>query len=215
MLEKILLSVLLLCLPLAAWSAPTILVYGDSLSAAYGIPVDRGWAHLLQQRLAKHGFPHNVANASISGETSSGGLARIEQALREHRPQLLILELGANDGLRGLPLEQMRDNLAAIIETCQRQRVQVVLAGMRLPPNYGPRYASAFADSYAALAQRYRLALLPFFLEGIAGRRHLLQEDGLHPTAEAQPILLDNVWQALLPLLQGHQAGTAKRAATR
>lgn len=192
---------ILMCLPLQVLAAPTILVYGDSLSAAYGIPTDSGWAALLQSRLHKSGYPHVVVNASISGETSSGGLARIENALRQHHPQLVILELGANDGLRGLPVTQMRQNLGAIIEVCRRHGAHVLLTGMRIPPNYGPHYSRSFSESYSFLAKKYKVPLLPFLLEGVAGRRELAQDDGLHPTAEAQPALLDNVWKSLVPIL--------------
>lgn len=196
-----LIVLLAFCLPLSGLAAPTILVYGDSLSAAYGIPRDKGWVNLLQKKLAAQGYRHTVSNASISGETSSGGLTRIEQALKEHRPQLVILELGANDGLRGLPVPDMRQNLGKIIEACRAAEADVLLLGMRLPPNYGPRYASAFFDSYGTLAARYRLPLVPFMLEGIAGIRDLTQDDGLHPTASAQTRILANVWSTLEPLL--------------
>lgn len=190
-----------MCLPLQVLAAPTILVYGDSLSAAYGIATDQGWVNLLQQRLIAQGYRHQVANASISGETSSGGLSRIEASLRQHRPALVIVELGANDGLRGLPVAELRRNLAAIIEQCRRQGARVLLVGMRIPPNYGPRYTRDFADSYPQLAKQYRLPLVKFLLDGVAGRRELVQEDGLHPLAVAQPRLLDNVWKKLQPIL--------------
>lgn len=200
--------IILLWLPLSAAATPTILVYGDSLSAAYGIATDQGWAHLLQRRLAAQGYPHRVANASISGETTSGGLARIEGTLRQHRPQLVILALGANDGLRGLPVADMRRNLAAIIEHCQRQGARVLLVGMRIPPNYGPHYTRDFAESYAQLAGQYRLPLVAFLLDGVGGQRELIQDDGLHPAAAAQPKMLDNVWVQLQPLLGKRQALT-------
>lgn len=195
--------VLLLCLwmPLYAAAAPTILVYGDSLSAAYGIAKDQGWAVLLQKKLAANGFPHRVANASISGETTSGGRSRIDAALAQHKPAIVILALGANDGLRGLPVKDMEKNLAAIIETCRARRANVLLAGMRIPPNYGPGYTRQFTAAYPALARRFRLALVPFFLDGVGGNRDLTQDDGLHPTAAAQPRLLDNVWPHLKPML--------------
>lgn len=198
-----------LCLPVSAIAAPTILIYGDSLSAAYGIPKDQGWANLLQQRLEAQGYRHRIANASISGETSSGGLARIETTLQQTHPVLVILELGANDGLRGLPPEELHRNLGGIIEACRQRRAQVLLLGMRLPPNYGPRYTKAFAATYPQLAKAYRLPLVPFFLDGTAGHPELTQEDGLHPTSDAQPLLLENVWKVLQPLL------TLPRPATR
>jgi acyl-CoA thioesterase-1 len=196
--------VLLMYLPLHAVATPTILVYGDSLSAAYGIATDQGWVNLLQQRLNSQGYRHQVANASISGETSSGGLSRIATALRQHRPSLVILELGANDGLRGLPVAEMRHNLASIIEYCRRQGAHVLLVGMRIPPNYGPRYTREFSDSYLQLAKQYRLPLVEFLLDGVAGQRPLIQDDGLHPAAHAQPMLLDNVWKKLQPMLDKH-----------
>lgn len=195
------LLILGLCLPCASLAAPIILVYGDSLSAAYGIPRDQGWVNLLQGRLHEQGYSHVVANASISGETTSGGASRIDAALTQHRPQLVILELGANDGLRGLPVAEMRRNLATIIETCRRRKVQILLIGMRIPPNYGPRYTADFFESYHLLASRYHLPMVKFLLDGVSGRRELTQDDGLHPTAAAQPQLLDNVWKTLQPML--------------
>ncbi len=192
---------MLTCLPSVALAAPVILVYGDSLSASYGIPRDKSWAHLLQQRLQQSGYPHALVNASISGETTSGGLSRIEKTLAEHRPALVILELGANDGLRGLPVADMRRNLAAIIAACRHHNAEVLLVGMRIPPNYGPRYTHDFFESYPLLARQQRVPLLEFMLEGVAGRRELIQEDGLHPTTHAQPMLLNNLWLKLKPLL--------------
>lgn len=183
-------------------ATPTLLVYGDSLSAAYGIPKDQGWVDLLQKKLRAHGYPHQVINASISGETTSGGLTRIAHTLRQHRPELVVLELGANDGLRGLPVADMQRNLAAMIEAAHAQHASVLLVGMRIPPNYGPRYTEAFADSYRQLARRFRLPLVPFLLEGVADRPELMQEDNLHPTAAAQPKILENVWPSLLQLLK-------------
>lgn len=193
--------VTLLSLPAAALAAPTILVFGDSLSASYGIPRDKSWTSLLQQHLQQKGYSHVVANASISGETTSGGLTRLEKTLADHRPALVILELGANDGLRGLPITEMRRNLAAMIKACKRRNTRVLLVGMRIPPNYGPRYTRDFMESYPLLAQQYQLPLLQFMLDGIAGKRELIQEDGLHPTAAAQPKVMENIWTALEPLL--------------
>ena len=189
-------------LPQAAWAGGTILVYGDSLSAAYGLSQDAGWATLLQARLKQKGFDYTVANASISGETPSGGAARIEEALKAHRPKLVIVALGGNDGLRGLPLAQMRVNLAKIVRASQKARSRVLLVGMRLPPNYGASYTRQFEQAYADLARDYRTALVPFLLEGMTERRDLFQSDNIHPTAEAQPVLLDNVWKALAPMLR-------------
>ena len=192
---------MILSVPTGALAAPTILLYGDSLSASYGIPRDKSWAYLLQQRLQQSGYSHVVANASISGETTSGGLSRIEKTLAQHHPALVILELGANDGLRGLPIAEMRRNLTAIIEACQRHKAKVLLVGMRIPPNYGPQYTKAFLESYPLLARQHGLPLLEFMLDGVAGKPELTQEDGLHPTAEAQARLLDNIWPKLKPLL--------------
>ena len=180
---------------------PVVLVLGDSLSAAYGIPVDQGWVSLLQRRLAERGFPHRVVNASISGDTSSGGLNRLPAALTREHPALVILELGANDGLRGLPIPMMTANLARLIDLAQQAGAKVALAEMRIPPNYGPLYTQRFQAAFGELAQRYHLPLIPFLLDGVAGNPALIQDDGLHPRAEAQPRILDNVWPTLAPLL--------------
>jgi len=185
----------------AATAEKTILVYGDSLSAAYGVPRDRGWVALLEKRLAAEGYDYSVANASVSGEITSGGLARIGKVLARTRPAVVILELGANDGLRGLPVAEMKNNLAAMIERAKKAGARVLLLGMRMPPNYGPDYTEAFAAAYAALARRERVALVPFLLEGIAAQRGLFQADGMHPNTAGQPVLLDNIWPRLKPLL--------------
>ena len=181
--------------------APVILVLGDSLSAAYGIPVAQGWVSLLQDRLAERGYPHRVVNASISGDTTSGGLSRLPAALEQHHPTLVILELGANDGLRGQPPMVMSHNLARLIEQVQQTGARVLLAEMRIPPNYGPLYTQKFQATFGEVAKRYDIPLIPFLLEGVAGNPALIQDDGLHPRAEAQPRVLDNVWPALEPLL--------------
>lgn len=188
-------------MPLAAWAGGTILVYGDSLSAAYGISQDAGWDTLLQARLRQKGMNYTVVNASISGETTSGGAARIAQALKAHQPRVVIVALGGNDGLRGLPLAQMRANLAKIVRASQQARARVLLVGMRLPPNYGETYTRQFARVYADIARDHNTALAPFLLEGMAERRELFQPDNIHPTADAQPLILENVWKALAPLL--------------
>ena len=154
--------IMILHAPACALAAPTILIYGDSLSAAYGIPREQGWSNLLQQRLQRSGYSHVVANASISGETTSGGLTRIDKALTEYQPQIVILELGANDGLRGLSITEMRLNLTAMIAACRRHRASVLLVGMRIPPNYGQRYVTEFMESYPILAKENHLALLEF-----------------------------------------------------
>ena len=180
----------------AGMAAPTILVYGDSLSAAYGIPQSAGWVALLGERLKQRKSNYTVANASISGETSSGGAARIDKVLAASKPALVILELGANDGLRGLPVAQMKANLAAIIQASKREGARVVLVGMMLPPNYGVRYVNEFRAAFRDLAFDERVPLVPYFLEGL-DKREQFQADNLHPTAEAQPILLQNVWRKL------------------
>ena len=185
-----------------AHAGPTLLVYGDSLSAAYGIAQKDGWVALLEQRLRQKHFDYTVANASISGETSSGGASRIAATLAQHRPRIVILALGANDGLRGLPVAQMRDNLAAIVRAAQKAGCRVLLLGMKMPPNYGPQYTRELEQAYATLAKRYKTAFVPFLLEGIAGKRDNFIDDNLHPTAQVQPLILDNVWTGLAPLLK-------------
>ena len=182
--------------------APNIVIYGDSLSAAYGLPQGAGWPTLLQERLKQKKFNYNVVNASISGETSAGGAARIAITVRETRPAVLVLALGANDGLRGLPVAQLRDNLAAIIKAAKAVKCQVIVVGMRMPPNYGQRYTEQFQSSFTDLAKAQRLALVPFLLEGVAQRPELFQQDQLHPTEAAQPLILENIWKALQPLLK-------------
>lgn len=181
---------------------PRILVLGDSLSAAYGLPREAGWVALLQTRLQAQKFPHRVVNASISGETTAGGRTRLPALLKEHRPQVVILALGANDGLRGLSLQQTQDNLDAMIRSAKASGAGVLLIGMKLPPNYGPAYTERFQALYGTLARRHHLAFVPFLLERIATERALFQADGLHPTAEAQPLMLDTVWPTLKPLLR-------------
>jgi acyl-CoA thioesterase-1 len=191
-----------MCLPLAASAGGTILIYGDSLSVGYGLSQDAGWPTLLQARLKQKAMDYTVANAGTSGETTSGGAARIAVALKAHQPKVVIVALGANDGLRGLPLAQMRANLANIVRASQKAGSRVLLVGMRLPPNYGERYTRQFAQVYVDLAREYKTALAPFLLEGVADRRELFQEDNMHPTAKAQPVILDNVWKALAPMLK-------------
>lgn len=196
----LLLCALLLTAP-AALAAKTILIMGDSLSAGYGIQPNQAWPALLAQRLQAQRLDYNVANFSISGETTAGGRSRLAKALAEQRPSLLILALGANDGLRGLPLNQMRDNLQAMITAGQAAGAKVMLVGMRLPPNYGP-YADAFAETFQKLAQADKLPWQAFLLEPIISRPELFQADQLHPRAEAQPLLLDHLWPTLRPLLK-------------
>jgi acyl-CoA thioesterase-1 len=187
--------------PAARAEPPVLLVLGDSLSAAYGIPAEQGWVSLLQRRLAERGFPHRVVNASISGDTTSGGLSRLPATLERHRPALVILELGANDGLRGQPPMAMANNLGRMIELSRQAGARVLLAEMRVPPNYGPLYAQKFQATFGELAKRYEIPLIPFLLDGVAGNTALIQDDGLHPRAEAQTQVLDNVWLVLEPLL--------------
>ncbi len=174
---------------------------GDSLSSAHGLAVDQGWASLLQQRLQQNGYPHQVVNASVSGDTTTNGLTRLPITLDNHQPEIVIVELGGNDGLRAQPVDLIRDNLQRIIERIQRNGAQVVLAGMRLPPNYGPAYVEGFEQIYPELAEQYDAVLIPFFMQGVATVKELMQSDGIHPGVEAQWILLDNVWPHLQPLL--------------
>lgn len=195
----LLLVLLLVIWPLSAAQQPTVLVMGDSLSAAYGIEQDAGWVSLLQKRL---GDKAKVVNASISGETTSGGITRLPDQLRQHTPDIVLVELGGNDGLRGLPPGQMRDNLRGMIEASQAANAQVLLIGIDIPPNYGEAYRNAFTGTYETLAEEYELALVPFLLEGVALEPELMQKDGIHPTAAAQPRLLETVWPELAPLLE-------------
>jgi len=185
----------------ASARAPVILVFGDSLSAGYGVPLGHGWVSLLAQRMAREGYDYNVVNASVSGETTAGGLARLPRALALHRPRILILELGANDGLRGLPVARARANLDHMIGLARTAGARVLLIGIRMPPNYGPRYTRSFFMMYSTLAQAHDLPLVPFLMAGVALHPELIQADGLHPNERAQPLLLDNVWPELAPLL--------------
>jgi acyl-CoA thioesterase-1 len=184
-----------------AYAAQTILVVGDSLSAAYGLSQDRGWVSLMQQRLVAERYPYRVVNASISGDTSSGGLYRIDALLASQKPKIVILELGANDGLRGLPVDATQNNLDAIIRRAKHSGAQVLLIGMRLPPNYGPAYTEKFQHLFETLATKYHIRRVPFLLAPIASKRSYFQADGLHPTADAEPLLLDTVWIELKPML--------------
>jgi acyl-CoA thioesterase-1 len=186
----------------AAAAPATILVLGDSLSAGYGVSVDATWVALLEQRLAREGYGYRVVNASISGETTGGARGRLPRALELHKPAIVVLELGGNDGLRGLPLKQVRSNFEYMIETARAAGAQVVLVGMRVPPNYGPEYADSFHALYGELARKYDLPLVDFFLDGVALDDRLMQADGIHPNAAAQPKLLDNLWPALSKVLK-------------
>jgi acyl-CoA thioesterase-1 len=187
--------------PVAA-AAPKLLVVGDSLSAAHGMAGTDGWVALLEDRLATRGFPHEVINASISGETSGGGLNRLPGLLERHDPAIVIIELGGNDGLRGLPLATLRDNLDAMVAGAREAGATVLVAGVRLPPNYGHHYTEAFTEVFETVAAEHGVVLVPRLLEDVDESRRLMQPDGIHPTAEAQPIMLDNLWPALEPLLE-------------
>jgi acyl-CoA thioesterase I len=193
---------LFIALQNAVASDRTILVFGDSLSAAYGIRPEQGWVALLTQRLKAQGYGYEVVNASVSGETSDGALQRLPRALEIHHPSVVILELGANDGLRGLPSAGTKENLAKMVELSQAAGARVLLVGIRIPPNYGPRYANGFADIYPEIAKQYHLPLVPFLLEKVALESTLMQEDGLHPNARGEPLVLDTLWQGLEPLLK-------------
>lgn len=178
----------------ASKHAATVLVWGDSLSAAYGIPVETGWVSLLQTKLSD---TYKVVNGSISGETTAGGLTRLPEALKQHEPDYVLLELGANDGLRGIDLPTMRRNLEQMITLAQTADAKVILLGIQLPPNYGTTFTEKFAVTYTDLAKQYTIPLLPFLLDGVAENWDLMQADGLHPTAAAQPQILENVWEVL------------------
>ena len=178
-----------------------LLVFGDSLSAAYGIEEADGWVNLLAEKLTTENPDYTVANASVSGETSTGGLARLPAALEEFQPAIVILELGGNDGLRGLPLRMLKDNLTAMVEMCLEAEAEVLLAGIQIPPNYGPRYTQPFYALFGEIAEDKELAFVPFLIDGIPQQPDLMQEDGIHPKAEAQFMILDNVWPVLAPML--------------
>jgi acyl-CoA thioesterase-1 len=186
----------------AAMAAGTILVYGDSLSAAYGIGQKEGWVTLLEERLKQRRLDYSVANASISGETTSGGAARIDDALARHRPDIVIVALGGNDGLRGLPVPEIKANLARIVGAAQARKARILVVGMRMPPNYGAKYTQAFQQAFADVAKERRAAYVPFLLDGIGDNRNLFLADQIHPSAQAQAIILETVWKGLEPLLK-------------
>ena len=198
---RCLLIVILIALSPAAHAARTLLVFGDSLSAGYGIRQDLAWPTLLAKRLQERQLDYNVINASISGETTSGGRSRLNATLSKYTPSIVIIALGSNDGLRGLPIATLRDNLTAMIESAKNKNATVLLVGQRLPPNYG-NYAAQFESTFSEVAKQQNTALVAFLLEGIATEPKLFQADNLHPTAEAQPRLLDNIWRKLEPLLK-------------
>jgi acyl-CoA thioesterase I len=186
----------------AAAAEKSILVLGDSLSAAYGLASTQGWVALLEERLQRERLDYSVVNASISGDTSAGGRARIDELLATHHPAVVIVELGGNDGLRGLPIAQLKANLGAIVERSQKAGARVLIVGMRMPPNYGPDYTQAFANAFADVAKRYRVALAPFILEGFGEKPESFQPDRIHPTAAVQPLILERIWRGLRPLLK-------------
>ena len=185
-----------------AAASPTVLIFGDSLSAGYGLEMDQSWSALLQERLKEQGYEHRVVNASISGETTEGGATQIDSAIAEFAPELVILALGGNDGLRGFPPARIKSNLQAIAERARDSGAAVVLLGIRIPTNYGARYTQAFEAVYADVAQELDIAWIEFFMEGVALNDDLLQEDRIHPNAKAQPILLDNAWPVIRDTLE-------------
>jgi acyl-CoA thioesterase-1 len=190
------------CVPARA-EAPVILVLGDSISAGYGLAhVEQGWVELLKTRLKAQGYVYQVVNASVSGETTAGGLARLPRALELHHPQIAVIELGGNDGLRALPIPQMRTNLEQMIDLAAAAGAKVLLLGMRMPPNYGPEYTEQFGGSFSAIAREKKIPVVPFLLNDIALSPNLMQDDDIHPNALGQPKLLENVWPALQPLLR-------------
>jgi acyl-CoA thioesterase-1 len=191
-----------LAAPAATCLAATIVVFGDSLAAGYGLPREQGWVHLLGQRLRAEQLDYKVVNASISGETTLGGVNRIGAVLKAHRPALVILELGANDGLRGATPDSIRRNLEAITDACRRAGARVLLVGIRIPPNYGKAYTEEFQAVFLKVARSRKIPLVPFLLDGFSENRALFQDDGIHPTAAAQPLMLETVWTELRPLLK-------------
>jgi acyl-CoA thioesterase I len=213
----LLLLVLVSSLPTYASQAAqskAILVVGDSLSAGYGIRIEQAWPSLLEQRLQSLGYGYKVINASVSGETSAGAAARITPLLDQHKPALVILEIGANDGLRGLPLAKMRQNLTTVIAASMNHNARLLIVGMRIPPNYGERYTEDFFALYGELAKQHQLARVPFLLDTVALDLSLMQADGLHPVAAAQPRLLDNVWRELEPMLRSKPAPKTNKRGT-
>lgn len=198
---SLLVGLLLQSTPIGATAQPVILVLGDSLSASYGIHLDQGWVVQLQNRLIDKGYAYQVVNASISGETTRGALARLDSLLETHKPKIVIIELGGNDGLRGLSLAEMQRNFSRIIEKSQQSGARVLLVRMRLPPNYGPAYTERFQKLFIELEKKYQVTMAPFILQGIATRPELMQPDGIHPRVKAEVLMLNNIWPALAPLL--------------
>lgn len=189
-------------MPAGGADAPVVLVLGDSLSAGYGMDVDQSWTSLLQSRLEAQGYEHRVVNASITGETTEGGAARIHAALENFAPEVVVVALGGNDGLRGFPPERIKTNLRAIVSEARRRDAAVVLLGIRIPSNYGSRYTQAFESVYRELAEEMDLPWIEFFMEGVALDENLMQDDGIHPNVQAQPVLLDNAWPVIEQALQ-------------
>lgn len=185
-----------------ASAEPTLLVLGDSLSAGYGIDTKRGWVTLLQHRMQQKGYRYKLVNASISGDTSAGALARLPKTLQRNKPTIIIVAIGGNDGLQGLPLGEMKKNLSRIIALGKKQGATVLLLGIRLPPNYGPAYTDVFHKTYKQVARQNRVPLVPRFLQGVAGNSEMMQLDGVHPRAEGQPRMLDNIWPRLKLMLK-------------
>lgn len=186
----------------AVAATSTLLVLGDSLSAGYGIDPERGWVSLLQRRIEAAGLPYRVINAGISGDTTSGGVSRLPRSLEVYQPEVVIIELGANDGLRGLSLDELRSNLARMVDLSLESGARVLLLGMQIPPNYGRRFAEAFQQVYQEVAADKRVPLVPFFLKGVADSPELMQDDNMHPNEKAQARMLENVWEQLRPLLE-------------
>ena len=196
----------MLCLLSLPAAAQGILILGDSISAAFGLEISDGWVSLLERRLEAQNLPFEVHNASVSGDTTAGGLARLPALLARHEPNLVVIELGGNDGLRGLPTDKMQKNLAAMVERSRAAGAEVVLLGMRIPPNYGVRYTSAFEQVFRDVAEQQQVPLVPFVLEGVAGVPELMQADGVHPNAQGQPGILDNAWPVILDWVQSPQS---------
>ena len=201
-LARALFAAALLAFALPAAAARTALVFGDSLSAAYGLSADQGWVHLIAERAQRSGLDWRFVNASVSGETTAGGLRRLPEDLKRHKPDLVVIALGANDALRGQPVQGIRDNLERMLKMSRSARAQPVLVGIMIPPNYGIDYAAQFRDLYPKLAAQSKVPLVPFLLEGVAEKPELFQPDQLHPTAAAQARIVDNVWKVLEPLLR-------------
>jgi len=202
-----LLALTVLCLPAARGAGQTIVVVGDSLSSGYGIAAEQSWVAMLEDRLQAEGYGYQVVNASIAGDTTAGGLARLPRLLELHDPKLVVIELGGNDGLRGQPVAMLRDNLTKMIELSRQSGAQVVLAGIKIPPNYGPAYTQALAAVYPELAQRYGATLIEFLLENVALNGELMQPDGIHPNGAGQEIVFANVWRVVKDLLAAPDAG--------